>query len=833
MLQGLRALDLADERGLLCGQILADLGADVIAVEPPGGSTARRVGPFANGRTDPEQSLYWWSYARNKRGITLDLESEDGREQLRGLAATADLLIESFEPGYLDRAGLGYEALAQLNPGLIMVSITPFGQNGPKARWAATDLTVWAASGSHLITGDADRAPVQVSVPQAFLHAGAEAAAGSLIALAGRERSGRGDHVDVSAQAAAAMATQSYILSHGWGDTQLTRVAGGAKAGPLHLRFIYPCSDGYVSILFLFGSAIGPFTRRLFEWMYEDGVVDETMRDKDWLNYTVLLMSGQEPLDELLRCTQAIERFTRRHTKAELFGGALRRGLLLVPVATTADVLQSEQLAARDYWQGIEQPQLGRMLTYPGPFAKLSATPIEYRRRAPRIGEHNAEILDADVAGRVPGVGEGTGVVPALPPASGREGRGESGSMPDTRPLGGLKVVDFSWVMAGPMGVRYLADYGATVVHVESTTRIDTARTIGPWKDQQPGAERSTLYANVNANKLGLALNLGKPEAREVAKRLIAWADVVVEGYSPKAMRNWGMSYGELRALNPGLIMLSTCLNGQTGPHAALAGFGTMGSALAGFVELAGWPDRAPAGPMGAYTDYIVPKLEAAVILAALDHRRRTGEGQYIDFSQAEAGIHFLAPAILDYAVNGRVAGRNGNASPDFAPHGVYPAEGADRWVAIAVTTEQQWRALCTAADHRDWMSDARFASNAARLKHADALDREITAWSSCREVDAIEQELQAAGVPVHRLASSADAFADPQLAFRGHFVTVENPILGPVPVETSRIRFGRTPAHVSRPGPVYGQDNEHVLRDILGLSDGEITELVVAGALE
>jgi crotonobetainyl-CoA:carnitine CoA-transferase CaiB-like acyl-CoA transferase len=392
MLEPYRVLDLTDERGLLAGQMLADLGADVIVVEPPGGSSARRIGPFAHDRPDLHGSLFWWAFNRNKRGITLNLESADGRDLLRRLVPTADFLIESFDPGYLDGLGIGYTALAAINPRLVMVSITPFGQDGPKARWAAMDLTVLAASGVLLLTGDDDRPPVRLTVPQAFLHAGAEAAVGALIAHQARARDGTGQHVDVSAQTAAMMATQSFVLQAGWGDRPLQRVSGGVKLGPILLRLINPCKDGYVSVSFLFGSAIGPFSRRLMEVMCEEGFVDEATRDKDWIGYTTLLLSGQEPVSELERCIAAITRFTMSHTKAELFELAMRRGLLIVPVSTTADLLHSEQLAARDYWQGVQHSEPHQTVTYPGPFAKFSATPIRYRRPAPRLGEHNAEV---------------------------------------------------------------------------------------------------------------------------------------------------------------------------------------------------------------------------------------------------------------------------------------------------------------------------------------------------------------------------------------------------------------------------------------------------------
>jgi crotonobetainyl-CoA:carnitine CoA-transferase CaiB-like acyl-CoA transferase len=811
MLSPYRVLDLTDGGALLCGQILGDLGADVVVIEPPGGAAARKTGPFYHGEEDPDKSLDWWALNRNKRGITLDLESPAGRQRFLKLAAAADFLIESRRPGDLDRLGLGYGALLGLNPRLVMVSITPFGQNGPKANWAATDLTCLAASGTLLMNGDDDRAPVAVAVPQAFLHAGAEAAAAALIAHTGRERDGLGQHVDVSVQAAAMMATQATVLSAAWGDRPTKRLAGGVNYGGIPLRFVNPAADGFVSVTFLFGSAIGPFSRRLLEVMYEEGVVDEATRDKDWINYTTLLVSGQEPLSELMRCLDAIGRFTARHTRAELFEMAMRRGLLIVPVNTTADVVNSEQLAARRFWTGVEHPELGATVTYPGPLARFHRTPIAYRLRPPLLGEHNDEVAPAPAR--------------AIPVAAGDGER--------KLPLAGVKVADFMWVAAGPWGIRYLADYGATVVHVESTTRIDTARTLSPFKDGQPGPERSGVWATLNAGKLGLTLNLASPGGHEVALRLARWADVLTESFAPGTARKLGLDYEALRLVNPGLVMISSCLNGQDGPHAGLAGFGTMGSQLAGFGYLAGWPDRPPAGAMGAYTDYIAPKLTAAAILAALDHRRRTGEGQYIDFSQGEASGQFLAPALLDYTVNGRVWERAGNASPECAPHGVYPAAGTDRWVAIVAAEEAQWRALCEAIGHTPWLSDPRFSTLEARLANRDALDAALGEWTSARAVHEIEEVLQAARVPVHRASGSEDVLADPQLAARRHFIDVEHPEFGAVTIENSRVILSATRARVTAAGPAFGQHNEHVLRDLLGYSEEEVVELVAGGALE
>lgn len=392
MLSPYRVLDLTNERGLMCGLMWADLGADVIAVEPLGGSSARRIGPFWHDVVDVNTSLYWWSLSRNKRGVTLNIDTEQGRQLLRDLIPHTDVLVESFEPGAMAAMGLGYDDLAAINPKLIMVSVSPFGQTGPKAHNAATDLTVLAASHQLLLCGDEDRPPVRVAVPQAFLHAGAEGAVAALIALYERHTSGQGQWIDVSAQTASMIATQSMVLQAGWGENPLHRVSGGVKVGPIKLQFIYECLDGFISYTFLFGTAIGPATRRMFEYMFEEGGCDEATRDKDWIAYTTLLLSGQEPISELFRCMQVLAAFFKTKTKAELLDAAMQRGLLIAPVATTMDAVASPHYKAREYWRAVEHKGEIGEVRYPGPFAKFSASPIEFRQPPPELGEHNDEV---------------------------------------------------------------------------------------------------------------------------------------------------------------------------------------------------------------------------------------------------------------------------------------------------------------------------------------------------------------------------------------------------------------------------------------------------------
>ncbi len=813
MLGDYRILDLTDERGLIAGMILADLGADVIAVEPPGGNRARRHEPFAGDPSDIEGSLIWQAWARNKRSVVLDLETQEGREQFRRLAASADALIESDDVGAMAARGLGYDDLAALNPGLVYAAITPFGSSGPKASWAATDLTVAASAGPMAQSGDSDRAPLRVHLPQTGLHAGAEAAAAVQIALWERRRSGRGQFIDISAQAAHAQATQAGILAAPLKSGSFLRSAKGAKLGPLEIQLFWPCKDGYVAITYLFGAAIGPFTARLMQWVYEEGHCDEATRDKDWLNYTVLLLSGQEPISEYFRLLQVVESLTMTKTKAELFEQALERRLLIVPVSTMADLDGNEHLAARDYWRDVERG--GKRLRFPGPFARLSGSPIEYRRPAPLLGEHTEEVLaETRIEKR---------------PAPSLHGAGDDSAPP----LDGLNMVDLMWVMAGPAGTRTLADFGVRTVRVESSTRIDTARTLQPFiNDDSTNPEGSGLFQNMNANKAMTTIDPSNPAGRELLLDLVRWADILTESFTPRAMRGWGLTWEELHTVNSRLIMLSSCLMGQTGPLSEFAGFGNLAAAFAGFTPLCSWPDRAPAGPFGAYTDYVAPRFATAALLAALEERERTGVGQYVDVSQLEAGIHFLTPAFLQYGVSGRLWQADGNRDPQIAPHGVYPAAGEDQWVAIAAADDAQWQALANLIGGGQ-ATDARFDSLEGRLAAQDELDAAIAAWTEQRPANEAMEALQAAGVAAHAVQNSPELLADPQLAHRGHFAPLMHATLGESTVEGARMLFSRTPARRPTIAPLMGADNEMVLREILGYDDARIAEIAASGALQ
>jgi crotonobetainyl-CoA:carnitine CoA-transferase CaiB-like acyl-CoA transferase len=386
------------------------------------------------------------------------------------------------------------------------------------------------------------------------------------------------------------------------------------------------------------------------------------------------------------------------------------------------------------------------------------------------------------------------------------------------------------WAVAGPTATRVFADHGATIVRVESPTRIDASRTLRPFRGGKASAEGSALFHTLNVGKQMMTLDLGSDAGREVFWDLVRWADVVTEAFSPQVMGKLGFSYEQLASVNPGLIVLSTSLMGKTGPLNTFAGYGNMASAWCGFYEVAGWPDRNPAGPWGAYTDFIGARYNAIAVLGALEHRERSGEGQHIDLSQAEASIHFLAPAILDCQVNGRIARRTGNRDPVMSPHGVYPVRGQDRWIAIAVADDEQWASLCEVLD---WSPSAEgLDASAARRARAEFLDERLARRTADWSGPELEARLHAAGVPAALVLNGEDVARDPQLAARGHFIEIPHPEGGTTAIEGPRVLLSESPASPGREVPTLGRDNDRILREILGYDEARIAEIVIAGGL-
>ena len=391
LLKGFRMLDLTDEKGALCGKIMSDLGVDVIKVEPPGGCSTRNIPPFLEDKPGPDRSLYFLAYEAGKRSVTLNLELPAGRSLLAELAGKSDFLVESYPVGYLDSIGLGYEALSKLNPRLVYTSITPFGDRGPARNYKAEDIVTWAAGGMMYLMGEEGRPPLQMALPQAGLHAGGEAAVASLLAHCARQIDGLGQRVVVDMQACIVwtlMNEQAMPILHGDHLTRTGVYTGGLGA---RRKMVYSCRDGYISAVI----GAGASTKALVDWLAEAGFATEWMKQKDWAIWTpgIFMKPTEKDNQETAELEDSIQRFFNTMTKREIYAGALKRRLLLAPVADVADIAADEQLKARNFFVPVEHDTLGRALTLPGPFAKLSETPIDPPRRAPRLGEHNRQEL--------------------------------------------------------------------------------------------------------------------------------------------------------------------------------------------------------------------------------------------------------------------------------------------------------------------------------------------------------------------------------------------------------------------------------------------------------
>ncbi|MFC1900142.1 CaiB/BaiF CoA transferase family protein [Chloroflexota bacterium] len=395
--------------------------------------------------------------------------------------------------------------------------------------------------------------------------------------------------------------------------------------------------------------------------------------------------------------------------------------------------------------------------------------------------------------------------------------------------LEGLKVVDFSWAFAGPFIGAYLGDYGAEVIKVESQSRLDITRVTAPYKDGITGVNRSGCFLVANNSKYSMTLDLKHKEATSIIEKLIKWADIVIENFGAGVMERLGLGYSDLKKINPEIIMLSATIQGQTGPNSAFAGYGWNTVALTGIGNLTGWSDRSPVGTLQAYPDSVVPWFGVAAVMAAMDYRRRTGKGQYIDISQYETTCHFLAPFLMDYTNSNRVAMRDGNHSPYAAPHGVYRCKGEDRWCAISVFNEAEWQALCKVMDSSDMAADNRFNSIEARKQNEDELDKLIEQWTVKLSPEEIMTRLQEVGVSAGVVKTNREIYEDPQLKYREYFQKMEHPEIGQCYQQAWPIRLSENQVNI-RPAPCLGEHNEYVCTKILGLSDEDFIKYLEEG---
>ncbi|WP_319824033.1 CoA transferase [Thalassovita sp.] len=812
-LKGLRVLDLTDHRGLLAGRMLAMMGADVLAIEGKDGNAARQQPPF-----DPSgASLYWQSYGTGRRSLCLDRESEPDR--LLALADTADVVLECGTPGvdtFLDT-----DTLLARNQGLVHAIMTPFGLTGPKAGNASSDLTLWAAGGPLNPTESLAGVPTRLTLPQAWHHAAADAFCGVMVALEARRRGGLGQRVVTSVQASATQCTLSLSMAAviGHADYAFRPEIKSKKKKELDLsgsgsrtqRSKWPVKDGLVEMHLAIGPAAGRFTNSLFKYLGSQGAVSQKFQEWDWISLPPLIENDEISEDDLEQARDEVAAFFAKITKREAVEIALKHRLMLAPIFDAADLLDSPHAQARGFLQDVGALRL------PGEIALGYDEGFVPTKPAPYPGEGGAVAEAEWLAGR-----DKQPFAPATKLAT------------VARPLDTIKVLDLSWVVAGPMIGRNMADFGAKVIRIESRKKPEVARLTGPFPGGTRDLDKSGLYENCNAGKLGLALDLGQPEAKRIVRELAAKVDVVVESFAPGQIDKWGLGYDVLSAENPGLIMLSTSLMGQSGPWSALAGFGNIGAAMSGLQKLAGRIGADPVGPYGPYTDFVAPRLALPVLLAALEDRRTSGTGRALDICQSEAGMQFIAEAFAMASATGVSPVAIGNRDPLIVPNECYRCASSDEagaWIAISVTSDQAWRAFCELPGLQTLANPA-FGTLEGRIASEDEINAIIADWCRGKRAADLEMTLQRAGIAAAVVATAQDLAEDPQLEAWGHFQETPRSDGTVSHYESCRFQLSLTPAKVMRAAPEYGRDTNQVLMEWMGMETAEIDRLDTAGVL-
>ncbi|HJQ84049.1 MAG TPA: CoA transferase [Candidatus Binatia bacterium] len=809
-LAGVRILDLCDAKGAFAGKLLAGLGADVVLVEPPGGSVLRTVPPFWRGEPGPERSLFFAFYGAGKRSLTLDAAREP--EHLARLAASADVLLASDALEWID-----VDALRAAHPRLVVASITPFGRSGPYRDWKSSDTVAQATGGMLYVNGHADGPPLRSLGCQAYHQAGIFAAIGVVAALIARATSGRGQHVDVSLQAAVAGALEH--VPGFWHQAGLVNRRQGTLHWTRYFR-VGRCRDGWVM-----HCTLGDWTS-LLEWMKADGmgtdVDDPALED---------IRTRQAAADRLF---DALDAWAERYTVEELVEGAQLRRIPYAAVRPPEALLHDPHLTAREFFVPIHHPEIGATIRHPGAPFRLTDAP--WRVGAPPgLGEHDVTVR---ASGGDPWAGGEARRAPLSAPQADRRETGARGARSEAqrgsspahahpsgtlRPLDGIRVTDFTWVVAGPVTTRILADLGAEVIKIERRGSLDF------------GDRRGGLSGTLMRGKKSLVVDLNDARGLAVARRLAALSDVVVDNFSARVMTNLGLDYDALVKLRPDVICVRMTGFGLTGPARDHVSYGPTLQASTGYTLLMAEPDGPPAGFGYSYSDLAGGNLGALAVLAALRHRQETGRGQLVDLAQLEAVASVIGPTLLDRAAHGGASAATGNASQEApaAPHGVYRTAGDDRWIAITVFTDPEWQGFAAAIGRPAWTDDARFATAAGRLRHAGELDRLVAAWAQSERGEDAVARLQRAGVPAGLVANAEDLCRlDPQLEARGHFVDVPTPEGRMVRLDGPPFLLSDTPARPSGPGPLLGEHTDEVLSTLLGYGAEEIAALRAANVI-
>ena len=783
-LNGLSVLDFTGRMGGYCGLLLANLGAEVILIESPGGDPMRAEGPFKDNFSHLEKSLSFAAYHTNKRGITIDIEQDSGRQTLGSLARHADALIEDKPCGFLEHYDLGYQTLRSINPALVLTSITGFGQHGPYRDFSAPSIVAFAMGGLMNLCGHPGRAPLMGPCDVAYHLGSVHAAFGTLVALFNRRLTGFGVHVEVSLQDVLVADPFLRLITRHSATGEIPERTGHSQSTTV--AETYQCRDGYARVFV----NQPDHWRRFVEWLG---------RPPELLDPKLENVQNRFPLRQVI--DRLVEARTLNYDTKQFFDEFQSLRLAAAPINPPSAFLADEQTQHRKYLTTVDHTHLGRH-AFPGDPYKFSESPWRIERGAPLLGEHQVEI-GRELAKPSPWLTQHTGT--DSPPAAGKN------------LFEGIRVISFPTGIVGPALGGLLAEHGAEVISIEA------GRTAG-------GRQKFQVAADLEGNRerKRLVIDMKHPDGVALVKRLIAKSDVVTENFSARVMQSWGLDYARVKEINPRIIMASLQAFGQTGPRREYVSFGPILMSYSGMAYL--WRDpgieRPGAGCQTAFPDYVAPSYGALAILAALHYRARTGQGQYIDISQAETAASMIGPAYLEYLVTGREPKPLGNFSATAAPHGCYRCKGDDRWCVIAIQSQDEWIRFCELAGHREWLSDHRFSEPAARQTYREELDYWIGKWTANFTPHQVMMMLQRAGIGAGAVQTAEDLYRDPHLRERGFAREVFHSQVGWITRAGPSVRVGASPPARESFAHVAGEDDESVLGEVLGMSREEIRNL-------
>ena len=805
--------------GPYCTKLLAELGADVVKVEPPAGDRSRRCGPFPGGRPDAEQSAAFLFRNTGKRSVIADLATAQGRAFLAGLAGRAHVLVADLSPAEEGRLGLDLNGLATANPALILTHVTAYGRSGPYADAPADESLIQALSGFMDLLGLPEREPVRAVGAQASYIGGLAAAVATLAALLRARRGGPGCVVDAAAVEALLALLFGPVMAFSYQGVARSRMGNRSHTyGPL--TNVYRCRDGFVTI--------AVETSRQYETLC-------SLLRRPHLLETIPWAAARHA-DELTGIIQGwLATFTRREAFATMQEYRIPVGMVLTP----AEVLADPQCAARRFFVSLDHPAAGRLL-YPG--SPYDTGDFWHVARAPLLGEHGAEVRA--MAGPHP-------PAPSPNPERGRERLpspriGADAERPGARgggrqpraggigPLHGLRILDLTMVWAGPFGAQLLADLGAEVIKIEAVQRLDMAR-WGATADNRADAHRYNAggaFHTLNRNKLGVTLNLATEDGREALLRLAERSDGLIENYSRRVMDNFGLGFPVLHAANPRLVMVSMPGYGAVGPYRDYVSFGEVLEGMAGIAALTGYPDGPPLRHGIAYLDPVGGYHGALALLAGLHERERTGLGQHIVLAQRDAGVRLVGELLLAAQMDGCGPVRTGNADPARAPHGVYPAQGHPSWLALSVPSDEAWRALCAVMGRPNLAAVPAYATGAGRTAHRAELDAAVAAWTRTLPARAAAARLAAAGVPAAPVNAVDTLCDDPHLVAREAFVPADHPEAGRRTIMAAPFLLDGQRPPVRFPAPNLGQHNERVLGALPGFDPDRLRAMAAAGII-